>query len=127
LRTNREASVLLSRLFVSFFLRQREAFRARGLLFQTAVVTLSLLVASSVLVGAVSFALVSATRAVFHNPEAAPETASAEETVAADASTGQLAAAATTSSPGGRKVARTSGPLAKRPGEPRNSRGDTTE
>ena len=98
---------MLLRPFVSFFLRQREAFRARGLLFQTAVVTLSLLLASSILVGGVSFALVSATRAVFHSPDEAAEKASAEETVAAEASTGQQAAAATSSSPGGRKVART--------------------
>ncbi len=109
---------------VSYLRTIGESFRSKGLLFQTAVVTLSLLVGFSVVVGVLSFAVVSATRAVFHSP--AEEHAAAEETLAPDVKPGQ-AAPATSSSPGGRKVARNSSPPAKRPGETRPSRGEPTE
>jgi hypothetical protein len=109
---------------VSYLRGKLEAFRARSLLFQTAVVTLSLLAGFAMVVGGLSFAIVSATCAVF--PAPAEAGAAAEETLATAEEPGQ-SGPAPSSSPGGRKVARTSGPLAKRPGEPRPSRGDTTE
>lgn len=111
---------------MSYLRAKREAFQAKGLLFQTVVVTLSLLAGFALVVGGVSFAIVSATRAVFHSPEAGADVAAAEETLATAEKPGQ-SGPAPSSSPGGRKVARTSGPLAKRPGETRPSRGDTTE
>jgi hypothetical protein len=110
---------------VSYLRAKREAFRAKGLLFQTVVVTLSLLAGFGLVVGGLSFAIVSATRAVFPSPEGA-DPAATEETLATGEKPGQ-SGPAPSSSPGGRKVARTSGPLAKRPGETRPSRGDTTE
>lgn len=110
--------------FVTSLRQVRQTFQAKSLLFQTVVVTLSLLAGFGVVVGGVSFAVVSATRAVFHDPSA--EGASAEETLAPEMKPGQ-AAPATSSSPGGRKVAQKSGPSAKRPGETRPSRGEPTE
>jgi hypothetical protein len=114
---------------VSYLQRKLEAFQAKSLLFRTLVVTSAFLAGSTLFVGGISYAAVSAVQGVFHNPEPAasgePNSGAADrEGLAAGAGTVREKAPATPSS--ARKVARAPGTTAKRSGE-RPARGDTPE
>jgi hypothetical protein len=56
---------------VTYLQRKLEAFQAKSLLFRTLVVTAAFLVGSTMFVGGISYAVVSAVQGVFHNPELA--------------------------------------------------------